>query len=290
VALRSVRAECEHVFVPRSPRFTRSQLGSSVASARSFSEVLRALGLRSAGGNFRTIRKYCELWEISTEHFDQAAVIREHLARRRLAATPLSEIMVAGSTYSRSHLKERLFAEGLKARACEMCGQGEEWRGGRLALILDHINGVGDDHRLPNLRVLCPNCAATLDTHCGRKNVVRRPPRPCAHCGESFKPKYEGHRFCSRACSWRWPRPAAARPELRRVERPPYEQLRAAVERDGWSAVGRRYGVSDNAVRKWMRRYERELAVGDGGPASGLSPSGAAGGVRPPTPGVLPGS
>jgi transposase-like protein len=25
-----------------------------------------------------------------------------------------------------------------------------------------------------------------------------------------------------------------------------------------WVAVGAKYGVSDNAVRKWMRRYERE--------------------------------
>jgi transposase-like protein len=28
----------------------------------------------------------------------------------------------------------------------------------------------------------------------------------------------------------------------------------------GWSAVGRRYGVSDNAVRKWVRWYEQEMA------------------------------
>lgn len=116
------------MFVSRVPRFTQSDLRSAVASARSFSDVLRSLGLRPAGGNFRTIRKYCELWDISTEHFDQAEVIREHLARRRLAATPLSEIMVGGSTYSRNHLKERLFAEELKVRSCEMCGQGEEWR------------------------------------------------------------------------------------------------------------------------------------------------------------------
>jgi transposase-like protein len=25
-----------------------------------------------------------------------------------------------------------------------------------------------------------------------------------------------------------------------------------------WSAVGRKYGVSDNAVRKWVRWYESE--------------------------------
>jgi hypothetical protein len=85
-----------------------------------------------------------------------------------------------------------------------------------------------------------------------------REPRDCPHCGGSFLPKYDSQRFCSRECSWRWPRPAPARPELRKVERPPYEQLRREVAELGWSAVGRRYGVSDNAVRKWVRRYELE--------------------------------
>ena len=47
----------------------------------------------------------------------------------------------------------------------------------------------------------------------------------------------------------------------RRVERPPYEQLLAEVAAAGWSAVGRKYGVSDNAVRKWVRAYERERAA-----------------------------
>jgi hypothetical protein len=241
------------------------------------------MGLRPAGGNFATIHKYCAKWEISTEHFDQAAVTREHLERRRHHPTPLSEVMVAGSTYHRGHLKKRLFAEGLKLRRCEMCGQGEEWRGARLALILDHINGIGDDHRLENLRILCPNCAATLDTHCGRKNTIRRPPQPCAHCGEIFKPRYTGHRYCSRSCGQRWPRSTAARPDLRRVERPPYEQLRAEVAAEGWSAVGRRYGVSDNAVRKWMRRYERELGL-----TAGDRPRGGRG--RPPARAAPPGS
>jgi transposase-like protein len=45
----------------------------------------------------------------------------------------------------------------------------------------------------------------------------------------------------------------------RRVERPPYPQLVREVRALGYSGTGRRYGVSDNAVRKWMRSYEREL-------------------------------
>ena len=37
-------------------------------------------------------------------------------------------------------------------------------------------------------------------------------------------------------------------------------KLVAEVRAEGFSAVGRRYGVSDNAIRKWIRRYERELS------------------------------
>ena len=42
------------------------------------------------------------------------------------------------------------------------------------------------------------------------------------------------------------------------MERPPYEQLIAEVEATSYVAVGRKYGVSDNAVRKWIRWYEYE--------------------------------
>ncbi len=32
-------------------------------------------------------------------------------------------------------------------------------------------------------------------------------------------------------------------------------------------AVGRKYGVSDNAIRKWVRQYEREAAAARDGAA-----------------------
>ena len=51
------------------------------------------------------------------------------------------------------------------------CVFGEEpliWNGGELPLILDHTNGVNSDDRPENLRLLCPNCNAQLDTHGGR--------------------------------------------------------------------------------------------------------------------------
>ena len=45
----------------------------------------------------------------------------------------------------------------------------------------------------------------------------------------------------------------------RKVDRPAYEQLLAEIRATSYVAVGRKYGVSDNAVRKWVRFYERQM-------------------------------
>jgi hypothetical protein len=216
-------------------------------------EALRRLGLVPAGGNHGTLRRLFEHYQISTEHFDPYWA--QHQPRSG-CAIPLEEILVEDSTYHRNHLKRRLYDAGLKTRRCELCGQGEEWNGREMALILDHINGIPSDNRLENLQIDCPNCAATLDTHCGRKNRRDRKPRRCARCDAEFVPKYAANRYCSRACGIHSKGPRGARPEPRKVERPPYEQLMADVEAMGFSAAGRKYGVSDNAVRKWIRWYE----------------------------------
>jgi hypothetical protein len=204
--------------------WTFEDLAEAVATSYSLTEVIRRLGLRPAGGNHRSIKRWIDMLGLSTAHFDPS------VARRAAAPSPtaLEDVLTTNSSYKRARLKERL------------------------------INGVADDNRLENLRIVCPNCAATLDTHCGRKN--RTGPRNCALCGTSFQPRFGAQRFCSQRCGTAAPRASRGRPapERRKVERPPYEQLLEEVRSNGFLATGRRYGVSDNAVRKWICWYERE--------------------------------
>jgi hypothetical protein len=239
--------------MPRSRRYTEQQVRDAVANSPSLTAVLRLLGLRPAGGNHRTLRKLIELYGISTDHFHPNWVMRGPRPRK---ARPLHEVLVENSLYSRAKLKERLYDSGLLRRRCGLCGQGEEWHGRQMSLILDHINGVATDNRFENLRIVCPNCAATLDTHCGRKNRLDREPRTCLHCGREFVPKYASHRYCSQICGIHSKGPREPRPERRKVERPSYEQLMADVQSTSFMAIGRKYGVSDKAVRKWIRAYE----------------------------------
>jgi hypothetical protein len=72
--------------------------------------------------------------------------------------------------YSTSKLSVRLKKEGILKNKCAVCGI-TEWNKRSIVMELDHINGISSDHRLENLRMICPNCHSQTDTYCGKNKI-----------------------------------------------------------------------------------------------------------------------
>jgi len=91
--------------------------------------------------------------------------VKRGAIRTREARWPIERVIREAK--NRTHLKTRLLEAGLLQNRCQECGL-SEWRGKRLSIQIDHINGIKNDNRLENLRMLCPNCHSQTETFASR--------------------------------------------------------------------------------------------------------------------------
>ena len=71
-------------------------------------------------------------------------------------------------TFQTAKVKSKLLNAGLKKNECEECGIADIYNGKPIVMHLDHIDGNSCNHRLVNLRMLCPNCHSQTPTYSGR--------------------------------------------------------------------------------------------------------------------------
>lgn len=220
-------------------KYNKEQLEEVIKKSINYVDVCRKLEIGTTYGNRQTIKKYITEYNIDTSHFYTPNPNKTGIKNK----IPLSNILVKNSKYTHTtNLKNKLYKLGLKEKKCEICGQDEIWCGKKMSLILDHINGINNDNRIENLRIVCPNCNATLDTH-GGKNKIKK--KHICNCGNS---KLKNSKNC-KICAYKFKRNLENRPKL--------EQLLTDVNTLGYSKTGLKYNVSDNCIRKWIKNYKK---------------------------------
>jgi len=211
-----------------------------IKTSKNKHDVLKKLGWDTRTAGYRKLNKFIIENNINISHFETR--LEQYQRTKNILISgikySLEDILVSGSTYENtSALKKRLYKENIKKPICEKCGQDEWWHGEKISLILDHINGIHNDNRIENLRIVCPNCEYTLATHCRNINKQK--------VNKKLSPDIKKLKKKDQSI------------KARKTERPPYELLKQQVKYIGYVATSKKYGVSDNAIRKWLRFYEK---------------------------------
>ena len=213
--------------------FTRIVLQSS-----SYKDCLRNLGYHSNSGmSTNRLKEKIKSLNIDTSHFlnSRTAIIRSE-----------ENIFIRNSTASQKVLREWYKKGNYSEYICDICGQEPVWKDKPLTLILDHKNGINNDDRLENLHWVCPNCNAQLDTTNGKNiNHGVHKINTCIDCGKIIGEKSircieceNKHRISE---------------EVQQVSR---EELKSLIRIMPFTQIGTKFGVSDNAVRKWCDKYK----------------------------------
>ena len=213
-----------------------------VSSSYSIKECLEKLGCPSGHGNYPTFYKYKRLYNIDTSHFTRKEVKNtKNKGEYRPVADYKNEnpAAIKGSIFLR-----KLIKEGYKEYRCEKCGI-TEWNGEEIKLQLHHLDGNHYNWDVDNLQVLCPNCHSQTDNFCG-KATRRKKKAFCKNCGKPISNDNETG-LCLKCLH----------KEKRKVDWPSKEELSFLLENEkgNFSAVSRKFGVSDVAIRKWCRHY-----------------------------------
>ena len=107
------------------------------------------------------------------------------------------------------------------------------WLDDDIPLELHHIDNNHHNNNLSNLQLLCSNCHSYIH-------------KKQAKIKQITLPSTQKHT-----------RKSKLKPEKRKVVRPSYEVLIQQVSELGYVKTGKLYNVSDNAIRKWIKMYQK---------------------------------
>jgi 5-methylcytosine-specific restriction endonuclease McrA len=152
--------------------YTKDEMIEIINSSESIREVILKIGLCGNGqGSYTTFYKKMNEYDIDVSILKNKAKDKQKriLKENFLIKKDLDIVLTENSNYSRTHLKRRLLKEKILENKCCICGQLPMWNNKPLTLELDHINGINNDNRIENLRIICGHCHSQLPTTGSRR-------------------------------------------------------------------------------------------------------------------------
>lgn len=215
--------------------YSREEMQKLLDTSNSYSDILRKIGLNPKGGNPATLKEVIKEYNLDEDQLNKNrsqlySDLGHKSANSRQRSSEeffsYSDIFIDGT-----RLRERLLKEELKEYKCERCGI-SEWNGQPIVLQVHHKDGNRYNNKLTNLVLLCPNCHSQTDTFAGKN--VHHPN------GIEQKSKPESKSKSKSQLS---------------SKRPTREELKELIYSLPFTKIGEKFGVSDNAVRKWCKFY-----------------------------------
>lgn len=220
-------------------KYTKELLEPIIKISISWADVCRKLNIKPMTGSQTHMKKIAVCFGIDHSHFLGQA----HNRGKSFKKKNVLEYCFNGSTINSHRLREILIRDGYKQKHCEIC-MGEKWFENDIPLELDHIDNNHYNNELDNLQIICPNCHAIKTKHKYDVKILHpkneNKTKYFCECGKEIRKKSKTCVNCYNI-------------NERKVNRPSNEQLLIDVNEIGYCATGKKYGVSDNAIRKWLK-------------------------------------